>query len=139
MKHQFKTISTFTDLTSVVVQYAAQWQSGMIHVHSLHTTLGIKIMESEILAFVDMNDFLERIAPRDHKYYHNDCGLRNLPPEERRNGHAHVRSLFFPTSELIPLHEGKLQLGQWQAIIAVELDGPRDRTILLTHLPLVAS
>jgi thiamine phosphate synthase YjbQ (UPF0047 family) len=34
----------------------------------------------------------------------------------------------------IPFEDGKLQLGTWQRIIFIELDGPRDRQVNLTIL-----
>lgn len=41
------------------------------------------------------------------------------------NTHAHIRSILIGADETIPVHEGKLQLGTWQRIFLVELDGPR--------------
>ena len=39
------------------------------------------------------------------------------------------RSLVLGSSEAIPVHKGKIVLGQWQSVMLVDLDGPRDRTV----------
>jgi thiamine phosphate synthase YjbQ (UPF0047 family) len=35
------------------------------------------------------------------------------------------------TSEVIPIMAGELALGVWQSILLIELDGPRQRTVVL--------
>ncbi|MFW7381479.1 MAG: YjbQ family protein [Oligoflexus sp.] len=50
------------------------------------------------------------------------------------DGHSHIKSLLFNTSETIPVKDGEMQLGKWQRIMAVELDSPRDREIILTFI-----
>src|SRR5262249_59113708 len=37
--------------------------------------------------------------------------------------------------ETIPVKDGRLQLGTWQAVMLVELDGPRERRVLVTISP----
>ena len=85
-----------------------------------------------------------RSAPRwkepegDHKnikYLHDLISLRSdCPPDEPINGHSHIRSLFFNTSETIPVIDGSPILGKWQSIFVVELDPNRDRKVSLTFL-----
>ena len=53
----------------------------------------------------------------------------NVAPGERPNGHAHCRALLLPTSALLNVAGGRLQLGRWQRIFLVELDGPRIREV----------
>ena len=53
----------------------------------------------------------------------------NLAPDERANGYAHCRALLLPTSALLNVAEGRLQLGRWQRVFLVELDGPRVREV----------
>ena len=47
--------------------------------------------------------------------------------DEPINGHSHIRSLFFNSSENIPIKDSKLLLGQWKRIFFVELDPMRKR------------
>jgi thiamine phosphate synthase YjbQ (UPF0047 family) len=42
------------------------------------------------------------------------------------NAQSHILASILGASETIPVEDGKLLLGTWQAIMLVELDGPRD-------------
>ena len=74
----------------------------------------------------------------DHKnikYLHDLISLReNTPQDERINGHSHIRSLFFNSSELIPFEDNKLKLGEWKKVFFVELDPVREREIYVISL-----
>ena len=56
-------------------------------------------------------------------------GLAAWRAQEPINAHSHLLSMLLGSSESIPVHEGKLVLGQWQSVMLVDLDGPRDRTV----------
>ena len=58
----------------------------------------------------------------------------NLTPDERRNGHAHCRALLLGPSACLNVVDGRLQLGRWQRVFLVELDGPRAREISVLML-----
>jgi len=131
---KFETIKTFTDITTDVQNLIPKNFCGAIHVFSKHTTSCIRILEDEILLKADYTNFLEKIAPKDGHYQHNHVGIRDVPPGERINGHSHIRTLFFPTSETIPVQDGKLVLGKWQTLFLVELDPSREREVIITLL-----
>ena len=123
----------FIDLTERIAALAADAgiQAGLVNIQSLHTTTAIVVNEHEPLLLDDFDALLARTAPRDAPYRHDDMEVRtvNLAPGERPNGHAHCRALLLPTSALLNIAEGRLQLGRWQRIFLVELDGPRDREV----------
>lgn len=48
------------------------------------------------------------------------------------NADAHIKAAILGPGECIPVRAGRLALGTWQHIMLVELDGPRDRTVLVT-------
>ena len=48
------------------------------------------------------------------------------------NGAAHLKAAILGPSETIPIHNGRLALGTWQAVMLVELDGPRDRRVVVS-------
>jgi secondary thiamine-phosphate synthase enzyme len=48
------------------------------------------------------------------------------------NAAAHIKSAILGPGETVPVRAGKLVLGTWQAIMLVELDGPRDRRVIVT-------
>ena len=109
---------------------------GMVLVYSRHTTAAVKINENEPLLIEDMAEFLERIAPRDAYYRHNDFSIRtvNMTEDESPNGHAHLQHLMLGCSETIPLIDGKIPFGQWQSIFFIELDHPRPREVMVQIL-----
>lgn len=47
------------------------------------------------------------------------------------NAAAHIKATLLGPSEAIPIREGRLRLGTWQSLMLVELDGPRDRTVIV--------
>lgn len=119
----------FQDITPSVaaVVRSAGVRDGQVAVFSRHTTAAIRIQEDEPLLLQDMVVFLTRLAPRDLPYGHNDFRIRteHMHPDESPNGHSHCLQLLLGTSETIPIVDGELQLGTWQRIFLVELDGPR--------------
>ena len=128
------TVKTFTNITNDVRNLIPEGFNGLVNVFSKHTTCGIRILEDEILLKADYCNFLESVAPKDGKYQHDNIGVRDVPVHERVNGHSHIRTLFFPTSETIPITEGKMLLGKWQSIFLVELDPVRDREVVVSLL-----
>jgi thiamine phosphate synthase YjbQ (UPF0047 family) len=92
-------------------------------------------------------------ASTNRRYYHNDIDQRPESEEEaqrcRENGwdidnaeqlqgwrdqepinaHSHLLSMLLGSSECIPVVDGSMVIGQWQSILLVDLDGPRDRTV----------
>ena len=121
------------DLTDRVHAFIADaaLRTGVINVQTLHTTSAVVVNEHEPLLLTDFEALLERTAPRDGHYRHDDPALRtvNLTDGERANGHAHCRALLLPSSVCLNVVKGRVVLGQWQRIFFVELDGPRERDV----------
>jgi secondary thiamine-phosphate synthase enzyme len=107
---------------------------GMLLVHTLHTTTAVIVNEQEPLLHGDLFRQLERLAPRDRAYDHDDATRRvvNRTDAERTNGHAHCRAMLLGSTVPLPIVDGRLALGRWQRVLFVELDGPQERTILAT-------
>jgi secondary thiamine-phosphate synthase enzyme len=128
----------FIDLTTEVVAHvgASGITEGIVNIQTRHTTTGIVINEDEPLLIEDLKDLLRRWAPRSGDYRHDDLDQRtvNLEPGERPNGDSHARALLLGSSESLNIAEGALQLGRWQRIFLVELDGPRTREISIALL-----
>ena len=142
---KIKTDKLFTDITEEVSKYSKSWgKSGIVNIFSKHTTFCIWCTENEILHNTDVRFFLDKIAPRwkspegDHqniKYLHDLISLRDeAPPDERINGHSHIRSIFFNSSETIPIEKGKLLLGEWKRVFGIELDPIRSREIICSFI-----
>jgi secondary thiamine-phosphate synthase enzyme len=106
-------------------------RDGLVNVHTLHTTTAILVNEHEPLLLADFAALLDRMAPQHAVYQHDDMAARtaNLGTGERPNGHAHCRALLLGSSTSLNLAGGRLQLGRWQRVFLVEMDGPRSREV----------
>jgi secondary thiamine-phosphate synthase enzyme len=123
----------FIDLTDRLDLLVAEagLRSGFVNVQTLHTTTAIVVNEHEPLLLTDFVSMLERTAPDDAPYRHDDKATRtvNVTADERNNGHAHCRALLLSPSVCLNVVDGRLQLGRWQRVFLAELDGPRPREI----------
>ncbi len=105
-------------------------REGMVTITSRHTTCAISVNENEERLLEDIRHFFLRLAPADAPYLHNDLHLRaNIPPDEPENAHAHLIAMMLGNSEALCVHEGRLELGRYQAVLLLEMDGPRERTV----------
>ena len=140
-----ETDKLFTNITPQIADFAKEWgKSGLVNVFSTHTTCAVWLTEDEILHHTDVRFFLDKLVPRwkqpegDHKnikYLHDLISLREgTPPDERINGHSHIRSMFFSSSETVPILDGELMLGEWKNIFIIELDPIRKRQIVCTFV-----
>lgn len=125
----------FVDLTATVSDFVAKSgvTAGQVLVYSKHTTAAIKINENEPLLLKDVAHFLDRAAPKDAYYLHNDFAIRtvNMHQDECPNGHSHCQHMILGTSEVIPVMGGKLALGQFQRVFLIELDEPKTRHVII--------
>jgi secondary thiamine-phosphate synthase enzyme len=104
-------------------------RNGVVTVTSQHTTTAIVINEHEARLLEDVKRLLTRLIPPGDRYLHNDIALRDCPPDEPENAHSHLAAMLLGSSEVIPLADGALGLGQYQSVLLVELDGPRRRRV----------
>jgi secondary thiamine-phosphate synthase enzyme len=114
-----------TDLTARVADIVARADvaEGLCSVYTPHATAAIVINENDDPnVCVDVLDALDRLVP---------AGIWR---HDRVDGNAasHIQATILGPGETIPVREGKLLLGTWQAVMLVELDGPRDRRVVVT-------
>lgn len=139
MKNIFKTINIETkkqfeifDLSAQVKEAVAQSgiTSGLAVIFCPHTTAAIRINHNEPLLMQDVMKSLYRLAPLDISYSHDLFEVRqNVAPNERSNGHAHVKAFLLGSSETLIVEKGLPELGEKQSVFFVELDGGRNRKI----------
>jgi secondary thiamine-phosphate synthase enzyme len=98
-------------------------KNGLLVVFTRHTTSALTINEDEHRLKRDLLELLERIVPSDADYRHNEID---------NNADAHLRSSLMQPFLIIPVINGSLQLGTWQSLFFVELDGPRNREVIVT-------
>lgn len=139
LKLRTKDFCEFIDLTDQIQGFIkkAGIKNGVVSVHSKHTTLTIRINERETGLIADFKDFISKLIPKEDYYRHNDLNVRteNLVCDpgasDCLNAHSHIGHLFMGTSEFVPIADGKLLLGTWQRIFAIELDCARNREVLM--------
>ncbi len=125
------------DLTDRVGAFleVVQLETGWVHIQTRHTTTGLLVNENEPLLLEDLQTLLERLAPQEARYAHDELHRRtDVPPDERPNGHSHAKASLLRTAETLNVVGAHLQLGRWQRVLLVELDGPRPREVSLVAL-----
>lgn len=113
------------DVTERVERELPDVEYGTCTVFVEHTTAALSINEAERRLLEDIEEFAERRATAG-SWRHDELD---------GNADAHLRSSLFGRSVSIPIRGGELALGRWQAILLIECDGPRRRTLSVTATP----
>lgn len=92
---------------------------GVATVFVRHTTAGVVVNEPEERLLGDFETFLDDLVP-DEGWDHDRLD---------DNADSHFRALLLGESVTVPVRDGDLDLGRWQAVLLVECDGPRERTL----------
>ncbi len=114
----------FVDITNEVQQIVrgAGIAEGTVTVYCPHTTCGLTIQENADPGVQhDMLVLLTRLVPRDDPQY------RHIED----NSASHLQASMMGFSQTVFVNQGRLLLGQWQALYLTEFDGPRERTVLV--------
>ena len=102
---------------------AEQVTDGLCCVFVPHATAAVVINENDDMQIgLDLLDALDKLVP-EGVWRHDKVDS---------NGAAHLKAAILGPSETIPIHNGRLALGTWQAVMLVELDGPRDRRVVVS-------
>lgn len=105
---------------------------GLLVAAGQHTTTALVVNENETRLLADIERFFLELVPPDRPWLHNDLHLRpEVPPDEPRNAHSHLIALKLGNHLCLPVVDGRLGLGRYQAVLLVELDGPRQRQVLV--------
>ncbi|MEA1925419.1 MAG: secondary thiamine-phosphate synthase enzyme YjbQ [Candidatus Altiarchaeota archaeon] len=96
-------------------------KEGVIVLYTKHTTTGLSINENEEGLVADMEEILRKLVPPAN-YRHDRID---------NNAESHLRSILLGQHLVIPFIDGRLELGSWQRIFFVELDGPRTRNLIV--------
>ncbi|MDI6892028.1 MAG: secondary thiamine-phosphate synthase enzyme YjbQ [Actinomycetota bacterium] len=95
-------------------------REGIALVYSPHTTTALIINENEPRLLNDLREAIKDLIPWDKAYEHNLID---------DNAPSHIVGAFLGNSLALPITRGKIELGTWQSIFLVELDGSRSREI----------
>jgi thiamine phosphate synthase YjbQ (UPF0047 family) len=112
---------------------------GMVLVAAMHITAAVWINDDESGIQADALEWLDKLAPPSWKEPANDVAAELLPdPGDYRhhrggedNGDAHLKNLLVHHQVIVPVTEGELDLGPWQAIFYCEFDGQRSKRLII--------
>ncbi len=125
----------FDAVVSIVVplQDAAAWvedlvrksgvQEGLCLVNAMHITASVFINDAEDGLLHDYDVWLEKLAPFRADYRHHRTG--------ETNGDSHLKNLLIGHQVVMPVTNGKLDLGPWQQVYYAEFDGQRRKRVLI--------
>lgn len=98
-------------------------QEGMVLVSAMHITAGVYINDAESGLIQDIDEWLETLAPFNPRYRHHHTG--------ESNGDSHLKSLLIHHEVIVPITNGRLDLGPWQQIYYAEFDGQRPKRLVI--------
>ena len=111
------------DITSKVNELIDVNQ-GIVSIFSRHSTSAIVVNENESGLLNDLEFMMDNLVSDKFSYEHDRID---------DNARSHLKSFLLSSSECLPIRNNRLDLGTWQSVFFIELDGPRhNRTISLT-------
>ncbi len=120
----------FSDVTQRVqaIVERSGIKTGLCTIFVQHTSASLVIQENADPAVLrDLAKWMDRVAPEDADAYEHDAeGPDDMP--------AHLRTSITKTSEMVPVTEGRLALGTWQAIYVWEHRQAAHRRSLVVHI-----
>jgi secondary thiamine-phosphate synthase enzyme len=117
-KHHDQVIDITDQLASAVAAVA----HGVCTVFTQHTTCALTILTNEAGIADDLLTVLRRLVPQATTYVHDSAD----------HVRAHVLSALVGVSVSVPVRHGRMALGQFQRIVLLEFEGPRERAVSVT-------
>ena len=96
---------------------------GMVLVSAMHITAGVFVNDAEDGLLADIDEWLEHLAPYRDDYRHHRTG--------ETNGDSHLKSLLVHHEVILPITQGRLDLGPWQQVFYAEFDGQRPKRLVI--------
>jgi secondary thiamine-phosphate synthase enzyme len=107
--------SGFVDLTAEVAEFVrdAGAREGSLNLFIRHTSASLTIQENaDPSVLVDLQTALSQLAPENAGWTHETEGADDMP--------AHIKTMLTSASLQIPVLNGEMVLGTWQAIYLIE-------------------
>jgi secondary thiamine-phosphate synthase enzyme len=117
------------DLTRACAQFVSGAGDGLLNVFVPHATAGVAIIETGAGSDDDLLAAIDHVLPRDGRWRH----AHGSPG----HGRDHVLPAFIAPSIVVPVVDGRLQLGTWQSICLVDTN--IDNAVREIHLSLLTS
>ena len=117
-------------------------EEGLVLVSAMHITAGVWVNDDEPGILEDTLEWLDKLAPPSWQPPANDVAAALSPePGDFRhhrggedNGDAHWKNLLVHHQVVLPITEGRLDLGPWQAVFYCEFDGGRPKRLVIKVL-----
>ena len=115
----------YINITSDVEKILAKSgiKEGIVLVSAMHITASVYVNDAEDGLIKDIDTWLEGLAPFKEDYHHHRTG--------ESNGDSHLKSLLMHHEVIVPITDGKLDLGPWQQIYYAEFDGQRPKRVVI--------
>ena len=112
---------------------------GMALVSAMHITAGVWVNDDEPGIQADALEWLDKLAPPSWQPPANQVAEELLPEggdyRHHRggedNGDAHLKNLLVHHQVVLPVTEGRLDLGPWQQVFYAEFDGRRPKRLVI--------
>ncbi|MBV8367332.1 MAG: YjbQ family protein [Candidatus Eremiobacteraeota bacterium] len=104
------------------VRAAAKLWDGFVLVSTMHITSSVFVNDHESGLWRDILEWVEKLAPAGLDYAHHHTG--------EDNGDAHLKRMLLGHQVIVPVTEGRLDLGPWERIHYGEFDGMRPKRVL---------
>ena len=101
-------------------------REGFALVSAMHISASVFVNDHEPGLWSDIWSWLQTLAPEGPDYAHHRTG--------EDNGDAHLKSILVHHQVIVPVTDGRLDLGPWQAIFYTEFDGGRDKRLVIKVL-----
>jgi secondary thiamine-phosphate synthase enzyme len=113
------------DITDEVerVRASAKLRDGLILVSAMHITASVFVNDHESGLWADIARWLEELAPAKPDYEHHHTG--------EDNADAHLKRMLLGHQVVVPVTDGKLDLGPWERVHYGEFDGQRPKRVIL--------
>lgn len=113
------------EVVDITDQVEAELQgSGLVNVFVKHTTAAVMVADLDPGTDKDYLAAIEAMTP-ETRWRH---------PHDPSHFPDHLWSSLIGASLTLPFRDGRLNLGTWQRVVLIELDGPRERELELTCL-----
>jgi secondary thiamine-phosphate synthase enzyme len=89
----------------------------------MHITAGVFVNDADDGLLEDIDEWLEKLAPYKPDYRHHRTG--------ETNGDAHLKNLLVHHEVILPITQGRLDLGPWQQVFYAEFDGQRPKRLVI--------
>ena len=128
--HRFTVDTTdrrVTDITDEVLSFAQEGAAdGLLLAFVPHATAGLAVMETGAGSERDLEEAIDRILPRDDRYGHRHGSTGH--------GADHLLPAFISPSLVLPVTEGRVELGTWQRVVLVDPNRENNRRQVVLSL-----